>query len=124
MISTSLTHCFYLGEFPLSLYGSPHDVMLATCNDSVAMLKMGKLAPKEQLPTTHNTPLCGALYNELFHQVNCFFFIQFVLYDNCCFFLKCQFFRKVKNVVVVLFYINPFGECGRGKSPSRLKHIP
>lgn len=43
--------------------------MLATCNDSVALLKMGKLAPKEEIPTTHNAPLSGALYNQLFHQV-------------------------------------------------------
>ncbi|XP_076809582.1 cilia- and flagella-associated protein 337-like isoform X1 [Clavelina lepadiformis] len=57
------------GEFPLSLYGSPHDLITVTCNDSIAMLKMGKLDPKAELPTTHDASLCGAIYNPLFHQV-------------------------------------------------------
>nr|XP_026689544.1 WD repeat-containing protein on Y chromosome isoform X2 [Ciona intestinalis] len=57
------------GEVPLSLYGSPHNIMILTCNDSIALLKMGKLEPKAELPVTHEAALCGAAYNPLFHQI-------------------------------------------------------
>uniref|UniRef100_F7BBY8 EF-hand domain-containing protein n=1 Tax=Ciona intestinalis TaxID=7719 RepID=F7BBY8_CIOIN len=48
---------------------NPHNIMILTCNDSIALLKMGKLEPKAELPVTHEAALCGAAYNPLFHQI-------------------------------------------------------
>ncbi|XP_039256207.2 cilia- and flagella-associated protein 337-like isoform X1 [Styela clava] len=57
------------GEFPISLFERPHNLMLVSCNDCIALLKMGKLEPAPEAPTTHKAALCNAIYNDLFHQV-------------------------------------------------------
>jgi len=59
------------GQFPMHLQPSPQDALLVTCNDYVGMLKLGRTSiPQQQGVITHETQLCGAIYNPLFKQVN------------------------------------------------------
>ncbi|XP_052069658.1 WD repeat-containing protein on Y chromosome-like isoform X4 [Mytilus californianus] len=58
------------GEFPIHLQCSPQDALLVTCNDYIGMLKLGRSSqPTTTHTVTHDTQLCGAIYNPFFKQV-------------------------------------------------------
>ncbi|XP_041364011.1 WD repeat-containing protein on Y chromosome-like isoform X2 [Gigantopelta aegis] len=58
------------GQFPLHLQPAPHSALLITCNDYLGMLKLGQVSQSvSQRPTTHDTQLCSAIYNQFFKQV-------------------------------------------------------
>lgn len=61
------------GSFPLHLQaiiGSPHSCLLIACNDYIAKLKLGLYQkPIDDIPRTHYAPLCGAIYNQFFREV-------------------------------------------------------
>ncbi|CAH1274614.1 EFCAB8 [Branchiostoma lanceolatum] len=56
------------GAFPLCLVLSKNTLLL-TCQDYIGQLKLGVKKVKSTLPTTHNAPLCTAIYNPHYHQV-------------------------------------------------------
>ncbi|KAI8506660.1 hypothetical protein Bbelb_160870 [Branchiostoma belcheri] len=56
------------GAFPLCLVLSKN-TLLVTCQDYIGQLKLGVKKVKSPLPTTHNAPLCTAIYNPHYHQV-------------------------------------------------------
>ncbi|XP_078509633.1 cilia- and flagella-associated protein 337-like [Lissotriton helveticus] len=57
------------GDFPFLLVREPLHVLLISYADYIGMLTLVHSASGEELPVTHDAPLCGALYNSLFHQV-------------------------------------------------------
>lgn len=58
------------GQFPIHLQCSPQDALLVTCNDYIGMLKLGRTSlPASTHTVTHETQLCGAIYNPFFKQV-------------------------------------------------------
>ena len=58
------------GTFPMHMQPGPHNALLVTCNDYIGMLKLGHTSqPKNLDAVTHDSQLCGAIYNKTFKQV-------------------------------------------------------
>ncbi|CAH1794020.1 unnamed protein product [Owenia fusiformis] len=58
------------GSNPLHLQGGAHNALVACSSDYISLLKCGVgKTHKEILPSTHNTQLCCAIYNEFYKQV-------------------------------------------------------
>ncbi|KAJ1129415.1 hypothetical protein NDU88_007785 [Pleurodeles waltl] len=57
------------GDFPFLLVREPLHVLLVSYADYIGMLTLVHSTPGEEVSLTHDAPLCGALYNSLFHQV-------------------------------------------------------
>ncbi|XP_048762594.2 WD repeat-containing protein on Y chromosome-like isoform X3 [Ostrea edulis] len=58
------------GTFPIHMQPAPHNAVLVTCNDYLGMLKLGHTSqPKNLDAVTHDSQLCGAIYNKTFKQV-------------------------------------------------------
>lgn len=59
------------GTFPMHMQPAPHNALLVTCNDYIGMLKLGHTSqPKNLDAVTHDSQLCGAIYNKTFKQVD------------------------------------------------------
>lgn len=59
------------GTFPIHMQPAPHNAVLVTCNDYLGMLKLGHTSqPKNLDAVTHDSQLCGAIYNKTFKQVS------------------------------------------------------
>ncbi|XP_062601746.1 WD repeat-containing protein on Y chromosome-like isoform X1 [Saccostrea cucullata] len=58
------------GTFPMHMQPAPHNALLVTCNDYIGMLKLGNISqPKNLDAVTHDSQLCGAIYNKTFKQI-------------------------------------------------------
>ncbi|XP_069460663.1 cilia- and flagella-associated protein 337-like [Ambystoma mexicanum] len=57
------------GDFPFLLVREPLHLLLVSYADYIGMLKLVQATPSAETVTTHDAPLCGALYNDFLHQV-------------------------------------------------------
>ncbi|XP_055876696.1 WD repeat-containing protein 49-like isoform X3 [Biomphalaria glabrata] len=58
------------GQFPVHLQGPPYSAFVVTCNDYIAVLRLGKVeSTVDNQEVTHDTQLCSAIYNNFLKQV-------------------------------------------------------
>lgn len=90
------------GTFPMHMQPAPHNALLVTCNDYIGMLKLGHTSqPKNLDAVTHDSQLCGAIYNKTFKQVNLQFCYSMAVTN--CFILSCIEFTVFHASLLKIF---------------------